>query len=249
MVESLKDAEEKPDKKKPGLLRYIRNRFITGVIIALPLAATFWLISWFVGFVDESVYSILPESWTESIDNKNTQQEGSCSSSCAPEQNDDPKFIVPGTGLVVAFIALLILGIIGSNFIGNRLLLLGERVLYRVPFVSNVYNGLKQIVNTVAKSDERNFKEVCLVEYPRPGLWAIGFVTSDLKGAPKEFLKENYVSIFVPTTPNPTSGFLLFSKREDLKILNMTPEEGAKMIISGGIVSNDDAETLAKQFE
>lgn len=227
MVELLKDTEEKGVKKKPGLLRFIRNRFFTGLIIALPVAATIWVISLFVGFVDGSVWNLLPSSW-----------------------NPEKRFIasigynIPGIGLILAVIGLTILGIIASNFIGGRVLQFGEKLLYRVPLVSNVYNGLKQIVGTVAQSDERNFKEVILVEYPRPGLWAIGFVTADLKGAPKEFLKDDYVSIFVPTTPNPTSGFLLFSKRSDLKVLNMTPEEGAKMIISGGIVSNDEAKAL-----
>ena len=95
-------------------------------------------------------------------------------------------------------------------------------------------------MNTIAQSDERAFNEVCLIEYPRPGLWAIGFVTASLKGAPKRYLKGDYVCVFVPTTPNPTSGFLLFSLRKDIKILDMTPEEGAKMIISGGLVSNEE---------
>lgn len=95
-------------------------------------------------------------------------------------------------------------------------------------------------MQTVAAQRDNAFQEVCLLEYPRPGLWAVGFITSDLKGAPYEKLGDGYVCVFVPTTPNPTSGFLLFSKREDLKILDMTPEEGAKMIISGGMVSSND---------
>jgi len=223
MEELLKDGEVETDKVKPGLFRIFRNRFFTGLIIALPLAATVWVISFFVGFVDDKVWNILPKSWNP-----------------ATKLEELLGFNVPGIGLIVAVLALFLLGVIASNFIGGRILLFGERLLSRVPLVSNVYNGLKQIVGTVAQSDERNFKEVCLVEYPRPGLWAIGFVTADLKGAPRKYLKGDYVSIFVPTTPNPTSGFLLFSKRKDLKILDMTPEEGAKMIISGGIVSNEE---------
>lgn len=227
MEETLKDAEEKLDKKKPGLLRIFRNRFITGLIIALPLAATAWVISFFVGFVDTYVWNLLPGSWNPE-----------------PFFVDKIGFNVPGIGLIIAIVGLTLLGVIASNFIGGRLLQLGEKLLQRVPFVSNVYNALKQIVGTVAQSDERNFKEVILVEYPRPGLWAIGFVTANLKGAPTKYLPGDYVSIFVPTTPNPTSGFLLFAKREDLKVLDMTPEEGAKMIISGGIVSNEETMEL-----
>ena len=229
MEESLKDTEE---KTKPSLLRIFRNRFITGLIIALPLAATVWVISFFVGFVDDSVWNLLPNSWNP-----------------GPFFKEKIGINIPGIGLIIAVLALTILGIIASNFIGGKVLQFGEKLLYRVPLVSNVYNGLKQIVGTIAQSDERNFKEVCLVEYPRPGLWAIGFVTANLKGAPLKYLQDDYVSIFVPTTPNPTSGFLLFSKRTDLKILDMTPEEGAKMIISGGIVSNEEVERIEGEEE
>ena len=148
---------------------------------------------------------------------------------------------IPGFGLVMAFVALWMLGVLASNFIGNSVLAFGERLLARVPLVSNIYNALKQIVTTMAQQKDRAFKDVCLIEYPRPGLWAVGFITADLKGAPLDYLPEGYVCVFVPTTPNPTSGFLLFSKKDEVKILDMTPEEGAKMIISGGMVtSNDD---------
>ena len=223
MTEIQPDSLEVTEKSKPGLFRSMRNSLITGLVIALPIGATIWLISAFVRFVDKFVLEWLPPAW-----NPNTYI------------HEMIGFNVPGTGLLIAIIALFFLGVLASNFIGTSILRFGERLLGRVPFVSNVYNGLKQIVGTVAQSDEQNFKEVCLIEYPRPGLWAIGFITSPLKGAPLKHLSKDYVSIFVPTTPNPTSGFLLFSKRSDVKILDMTPEEGAKMIISGGIVSNED---------
>lgn len=223
MIDSENEIDIPEEKDRPGLLRFLRNRFFTGLIIALPLAATIWVISFLVTFVDDMVWDILPKDLNPAEYLKSTLG-----------------FKIPGIGLIIAVVSLFLLGVVASNFIGGSILRFGERLLGRVPFVSNVYGGLKQIVGTVAQSDERNFKEVCLVEYPRPGLWAIGFVTAELKGAPKKHLEGDYVSIFVPTTPNPTSGFLLFSKRKDLKILDMTPEEGAKMIISGGIVSNEE---------
>ena len=106
----------------------------------------------------------------------------------------------------------------------------------------------KQIINTVAKQKERAFRDVCLIEYPRKGLYAIGFITADLSGAPAKILPDGYVCVFVPTTPNPTSGFLLFVKEKDAKILDMTPEEGANMIISGGMVSsNNNFDKLVKK--
>jgi len=206
-----------PDENK-SLFRSIRNGIITGIIVVLPVAATITFISWVVTGVDGFVLRYLPPVW-------------------------NPKnyigFAIPGIGLLIGLIGLWLLGTLASNFIGRSVIGYGEKLVARLPVVSNIYGALKQIVNVVAAQKDTAFQEVCLLEYPRPGLWAIGFITSDLKGAPKEHLKEGFVCVFVPTTPNPTSGFLLFSKREDLKILDMTPEEGVKLIISGGMVSSN----------
>jgi len=201
-------------------VRWIRNRFFTGVIIALPVVATVLGVSWIVQTVDNNVLQFLPVQW-------------------------NPKtylgFDIPGLGLIISIVLLFALGVIASNFIGNSVIKAGERLLARVPVVSPVYNALKQIVTTVAQQKDRAFRDVCLLEYPRKGLWAIGFVTADLSGAPAKKLPKGYVCVFVPTTPNPTSGFLLFVKENDIEILDMTPEEGAKMIISGGMVSSNDS--------
>jgi len=223
MENKIADNETSPntlaESPKFSLIKWIRNRFFTGVIIALPIVATVMAVTWIVQKIDNNVLRLIPGPW-------------------------NPKtylgFDIPGLGLIVSFILLFLLGVIASNFIGNSVIKAGERLLARVPVVSPVYSALKQIVTTVAQQKDRAFRDVCLLEYPRPGLWAIGFVTADLSGAPAKELPEGYVCVFVPTTPNPTSGFLLFTKEEDIKILDMTPEEGAKMIISGGIVSNDD---------
>ncbi len=212
-----KEAEDSGSKL--SLVKWIRNRFFTGVIIALPIVATLMSVSWIVQKIDNNVLGLIPGPW-------------------------NPKtylgFDIPGLGLFISIILLFLLGVIASNFIGNSVIKAGERLLARVPVVSPVYNALKQIVTTVAQQKDRAFRDVCLLEYPRPGLWAIGFVTADLAGAPADVLPEGYVCVFIPTTPNPTSGFLLFSKEEDIKILDMTPEEGAKMIISGGMVSSNE---------
>ena len=133
-----------------------------------------------------------------------------------------------------------LLGIIASNFIGKSLIKSGENMLARVPIVSPIYNSLKQIVQTVAAQKDRAFRDVCLIEYPKKDVWAIGFVTADLTGEPAKALGDDMVCVFVPTTPNPTSGFLLFVQKDTIQILNMTPEEGAKMIISGGMVSGSE---------
>ena len=219
--------EHEVKKPRSSFVASIRNSFFTGVIVALPIAVTLWLIVKFVDFADRNVKPLIPV-----------------------ELNPDTylPFSVPGIGIFVSIVALWMLGALATNFLGSRLLRFGEGLLARVPLVRNIYGTMKQIVVTMAQQKDQAFKEVCLLEYPRKGLYAIGFITADLKGAPSEHLTDNYVCVFVPTTPNPTSGFLLFVKRKDLTVLDMTPEEGAKMIISGGMVtSNEDLVDPKKQ--
>lgn len=202
-----------------AFLKFIRNRLLTGVIVALPIFVTIWAITAFIEFIDTSVWKFLPASINPKI------QFG---------------YNVWGLGLIIAVLGLIVLGSLASNYFGSALLRQSERLLSRVPVVRSVYSFVKQIVVIVADQRDKAFQEVCLIEYPKEGIWAIGFITTDLQGAPERSLGPGYVCVFVPTTPNPTSGFLLFSKREDIRILDMTPEEGAKMIISGGMVSSND---------
>ena len=218
------DTPDIPPVESPHKSRFfkgLRNNFLTGLIVALPLFVTVAGISRIVGGVDTYVIGFIPEGWRAN-------------------PWVDLVLDIPGLGLIIVVISLIVLGSFASNFIGTSIIRAGERLLARVPVVSSVYNFLKQVVSTVAQQSDRSFKEVCLIEYPRPGLWAIAFVTADLEGAPRRKLGEDYVCVFVPTTPNPTSGFLLFVLREDIEILDMTPEEGAKMIISGGMVSSNE---------
>ena len=210
----------KPSKNsKFKLLKWARNRFFTGVIVAIPIVVTLLVVSWIVTKIDANVFRILPGRLN-------------------PETYLG--FAIPGLGLIISIIILFLLGIIASNFIGKSLIKSGENLLGRVPVVSSVYKSLKQIVQTVADQKDRAFRDVCLIEYPKKDVWAIGFVTADLTGEPAKALGDDMVCVFVPTTPNPTSGFLLFVKKDNIQILDMTPEEGAKMIISGGMVSGSD---------
>ena len=187
--------------------------------MAIPIAATFLAVSWVVSKIDANVFRIIPARLN-------------------PETYLG--FAVPGLGLVISVILLFLLGIVASNFIGKSLIKSGENLLARVPVVSPIYNSLKQIVQTVAAQKDRAFRDVCLIEYPKKDVWAIGFVTADLSGEPAKALGDDMVCVFVPTTPNPTSGFLLFVQKDNIQILDMTPEEGAKMIISGGMVSGSE---------
>lgn len=210
-------------ESKFHLFRWARNRFFAGVIVAIPIVATLLAVSWIVTKIDENVFRIIPDSLN-------------------PETYLG--FAVPGLGIIISIILLFLLGIIASNFIGKSLIKSGENLLDRVPVVSPVYKSLKQIVQTVAAQKDRAFRDVCLIEYPKKDVWAIGFVTADLSGEPAKALGDDMVCVFVPTTPNPTSGFLLFVKKDTIQILDMTPEEGAKMIISGGMVSSSQQEVL-----
>ena len=129
------------------------------------------------------------------------------------------------------------IGFLTAGFIGRYIIKLGERIIARLPIIRSVYGALKQIFESVLKTSSKSFREVVLIEYPRKGIWAIGFITGDTKGEVQEISKNTLVNVFLPTTPNPTSGFLLFVPRKDLKVLNMNVEEGIKMVISGGIVT------------
>ena len=210
-------------KPRISLLKWARNRFFTGVIVAIPIVATFLAVSWVVTKIDQNVFRMVPDRFN-------------------PETYLG--FAIPGLGIIISIISLFLLGVIASNFIGKSLIKSGEGLLDRVPVVSPIYNSLKQIVQTVAAQKDRAFRDVCLIEYPKKDVWAIGFVTADLSGKPADALGDDMVCVFVPTTPNPTSGFLLFVKKDLIQILDMTPEEGAKMIISGGMVSSSQDEIL-----
>ncbi|MEE9347678.1 MAG: DUF502 domain-containing protein [Robiginitomaculum sp.] len=213
--------------EKPTFFREIRNNFLSGVFVALPIALTIWLIGKFVIGVDNLIKPLIPAKINPE--------------SYLPLELPFGLSIntLPGFGLIVGFFLLFVLGTLAKNFFGRTILSLGERILNRVPIVGAVYNFIKQIVGVVAERQDANFSEVCMVEYPRKNVWVVAFITSDVAGAPAKVLPEGFSNVFVPTTPNPTSGFLLMVHRSEIKILDMTPEEGAKLIISAGMVTEE----------
>ncbi len=200
---------------KRGLLLWLRNSFLTGIVITAPIGATFWVVVSFVNFVDGSVIPLIPERFN-------------------PE-NYLP-FELPGLGLVVAVIGLTLLGALAANIFGRTLIGFGESLLKRVPFVSNLYEAVKQIIHTIISGSDKSFQDAVLIEYPRKGLWAIGFITAGTKGEVARLLPGDIVAVFVPTTPNPTSGFLLYEERVNLRDLEMSVEDAAKLVISAGLV-------------
>lgn len=219
------ETPEPPAEAPPTLMREVRNNFLSGMFVALPIGLTIWIITKFVMGVDAFIKPMIPQRL-----NPETYLPLNLPYGLQITQ-------LPGLGLIVAAIILFILGTIAKNFFGRTILRVGERLLDRVPFVGAVYNFIKQIVGVVAERQDANFTEVCMIEYPRKGLWAVAFVTSPVAGEPAKILPEGHVNVFVPTTPNPTSGFLLMVPKTELKMLKMTPEEGAKLIISAGMVT------------
>lgn len=202
-----------------GPVARLRNYFLTGILVTAPLVITFYAAYVVVSFIDNTVTGLLPDMY-----NPNTYL----------------PFSVPGVGIIVLFTWLVVIGFLTANFLGRLLLKWGEAVLDQMPVIRNVYSAIKQVLETVLRSKSTAFREVVLVEYPRAGLWCMGFVSGTTKGEVQNLTAHEIVNVFIPTTPNPTSGFLLFVPRKDLTTLHMTVEEGIKMVVSGGIITPPD---------
>ena len=208
----------KPARRKTLLLR-LRTYFLTGIVVSAPVGITIWLIWLFVAFVDRTVVPLIPESYNPS---------------------DVLGVSVPGIGVVVVLLVVTMIGFLVTNFLGRYMVKIGENMVSRLPVVRTIYGVLKQIFDAVLAQSEGAFREVVLIEYPRKGIWVIGFITSSTQGEVQRVTPDDMVNVFLPTTPNPTSGFLLFVPRRDCITLHMTVEEGVKLVISGGIVSPPD---------
>ena len=155
-------------------------------------------------------------------------------------------FRIPFLGVFMTFLTILLIGVFATNIFGKRLVHLGERIVAKIPFVRRIYSGTKQVVLSFANTDTSGFNRVVLIEFPRRGINAIGFVTGETKGEVQRLTADNVINVFVPTTPNPTSGFLVFAPPEEVKDISMSIEEGVKYVISGGIV---DPFTQTKQVD
>jgi uncharacterized membrane protein len=210
--------KEKPKRRSP--LAVVRTYFFTGLVVAAPIYITFYLLSWAVSVLDEWFRPWIP------IDYRPTTY---------------LPFDVPGIGVILAFILLTIIGGLTANFLGRALLSFGERLIRHMPVVGTVYTALQQIFKTAVQEDGKAFSKVALIEYPRKGLFAIAFVTKAADRRINKTTGQTMIGVFLPTTPNPTSGFLLFVPEDELTILDMTVEEGARLVISAGL--SDDEES------
>ena len=197
----------------------MRAYFFAGILVIAPISITFYLAWLFIGFIDGKVTPLLPVKYN-------------------PETY--LPFALPGLGMVILVIFLMMIGAVTAGFMGRLWTRFSERMLTRMPVIRNIYSAVKQILETVLADHSKAFREAVLVEYPRRGIWAIAFITGRTEGEVQNVTEEECTNIFLPTTPNPTSGFLLFVPKKDLIPLSMTVEEAIKMVISGGIITPSD---------
>lgn len=218
------DGTHNAEVKKKGMVARLRSWFLTGLLVTAPVMLTIYITFLFVNIIDSNVNALIPASVREMIEIK------------APQIG-----ALPGLGLLLGLIVITLIGALAAGFFGRWIIRVGEGILNRMPVVRTIYGASKQILETVMTTQSNAFREVVLVEYPRSGLWVVGFVTSTTQGEVAKKIPDDTVNVFVPTTPNPTSGFLLFCPVKDLVYLDMGVEDAVKLVVSGGIVTPDTA--------
>ena len=208
--------DEEPHRRS-SLLSGLRASFLTGIVVIAPVWLTIWLMWSVVGWIDSTVLPLIPQRF---------------------QPSEYVGANLPGVGVIIFLIFTVLVGWTAKGFLGRSLIHFAEYLVDRTPVVRSVYSGIKQISETVFAQTERSFKKACLIQYPRRGIWAIGFVSTTTKGevSQRAETEGEMLSVFVPTTPNPTSGFLLFFPAEDVILLDMSIEDAAKLVISAGLV-------------
>lgn len=208
----------------------VRGYLLTGIIVTAPVAITLYLAYIIVTFIDNSVKSILPKN-------------------ALTADNAQILLSIPGLGVFIVLVFLILVGFFTANFLGRLVIRMSEYVLHRTPIIKTVYGATKQIMETVMASQSQAFREAVLMEYPRKGVWSIGFITGSTEGEVQRITEEDTVNVFVPTTPNPTSGYLLFVPKKDTYKLHMSIEEAIKLVVSAGIVVPKDSGAMPVTLE
>ena len=193
----------------------MKRYFITGLLIWAPLGITIWVLSFILGMMDQSIM-LLPTEW---------------------QPRNHLGFHIPGLGALMTLLIVFLTGLLTANFIGQRLVRWWEALLHRIPVVRSVYQSVKQISDTVFSPSGQAFRQAVLLQYPRQGSWTIGFLTGKPGGEIADHLSGEMVSLYVPTTPNPTSGFFLMVPKADVIELDMSVEDALKYLISMGVVA------------
>tara|TARA_B100000427_G_scaffold320253_1_gene319399 strand:+ start:764 stop:1405 length:642 start_codon:yes stop_codon:yes gene_type:complete len=203
------------------IFKKLSNNFFKGILISAPVIITLYIAWGLIKFFDKKASPLLGTF----------------------------PFELPGFGLIAVFIFFALIGFVTTGLFGRIFSSLTEKFLSRMPVLRNIYSGLKQLFEAILTSKSNSFREVVLIEYPRKGIWAMGFLTGDTKGEVNHKTKSSMVNIFLPTTPNPTSGFLLFVPKADIIRLSMTVEEGIKMIISAGMLTPNEKQKKLKKIK
>ncbi|HEX6956710.1 MAG TPA: DUF502 domain-containing protein [Ferrovibrio sp.] len=204
---------------RPSLFTRLRNYFLAGIIVTAPIGLTIYLVVITIEAIDRNVQNLIPAGY------------------------EPQRFIpyhlpygIPGLGMLVAVVLLTLIGFLATNFLGRTLLRLGEGLVARMPVVRGIYGALKQIFETVFSQSGQSFRQVALVPWPSAGSWTIAFVTNYVQGEVGAALGEDLVTVYVPTTPNPTGGYMTYYRRRDITILSMSVDEAMKLIISCGVI-------------
>ncbi len=204
------------EKHEATMMGRLRSYFFAGLLVTAPVALTIYFVWIVVRFVDNLINALIPEQYLLGyylpID-------------------------IPGLGLIVAVAGLTLIGALAAGFFGRLIIRIGERIVEQMPIVRNIYGAIKQVFETVLSQDSKSFRQVALIEYPRRGIWSLGFVTGTTTGEVQQDTEDEVINVFLPTTPNPTSGFLLFIPRSEVQVLDMTVEDGIKMVVSAGIIT------------
>ncbi|MFM9844733.1 MAG: DUF502 domain-containing protein [Dongiaceae bacterium] len=225
-----------PKDVRPRLLSRLRDYFLAGLLVTAPISITIYLTWSFISWVDDTVLPLLPAAYN-------------------PENYlrfDVPgigliHLTLPGIGLVIAVFVLIIIGALAAGLVGRLFVDYSERILNRMPVVRSIYSAIKQVIETMLTQKSDVFREVVLVEFPRQGMWSLGFIAGRTEGEIQELTEDEVLNVYIPTTPNPTSGYLCFVARKDIVPLSMSVEEGIKMVVSGGIVTPPDRRPLSER--
>lgn len=217
------DAPETPTIIVPpprlSLLTRLRNYFLAGIIVTAPIGLTIYLVFITIQAIDRNVRGLVPAGYE-------------------PERfiPYELPYGIPGLGIIAALVLLTLIGFLATNLLGRTLLTLGERIVARMPVVRGIYSALKQIFETVFSQSGNSFRQVALVPWPSAGSWTIAFVTNYVQGEVSQRLGGDLVTVYVPTTPNPTGGYMTYFRRSDVIVLDMTVDQAMKLIISCGVI-------------
>lgn len=210
-----------------GIAAWLMTNFLAGIITLTPLVVTLYLVKWIIVTVDGLILGFLPVGYQPS--------------DLLGSMGVHPPFQLYGMGMVVGFFAVVLVGMLGRNFLGQKVVEWGDSLLNQIPGVRSIYVSIKQLMDTVTSTRSGTFREVVLVEFPRKGMYMVGFITGVPQGEIKTRTGQEMVNVFIPTTPNPTSGYLAVVARSEIIPLKMTVDQGLKMVISAGIVTPDKA--------